>query len=183
MRTNASLCLGSTGYSVQVWAGTGSLFMRRFFGSSSVARRIPPAAPSFVKEVPIPRTAKTTEDVARVLGHEIAEGEPTPVDPAYLASVMPAAVGASALAAPEGTWYHIERSRAGNLPVYLDFNNAGGVWTEVRKVSGSAGALRNDLKAALELNNRDLWVKNAANSVVLRGDYREKVKALLKEKF
>jgi hypothetical protein len=141
-----------------------------------------------VKEVPIPRTAKTTQDIEKVLGHEISSADAeemsnTSRDSEYLASVMPSTISAQALVPPEGVWYHISRTHAGNLPVYLEYNNAGGVWTEIRKVSGNAGALRNDLKKALDLNKKDIWVKNAANAVVIKGNWRHQVNDLLRETF
>lgn len=158
--------------------------MRRFFGSSSIAQRLVPGAPSFVKQIPVPRTTKTSADVAEVLGHEIAgPAEDTQRDLPYLASVFPQEISADQLKQPEGVWYHVARSRTGKLPVYLDYNNAGGVWTEVRKVSGQAGALRNDLMNALGLQKKDIWVKNAANAVVIKGNWREEVKQILAEAF
>lgn len=154
--------------------------MRRFFSTSRAAFRIPPGAPSRVKEIPIPRTARTTSEINKYVDLTPEEAPETPITSEYVKTMFPDISSEPSLKnSSEGVWYHIARSRTGNLPVYTDYNNAGGVWTEVRKISGNAGALRNDLKAILGLQNNEIWVKNAANVVVIKGNVLKDVKRIL----
>lgn len=159
--------------------------MQRFFSTGAVVRRIPVCAPAHVKEIPIPRTAKSTAEVRKHLQHVEDSGvNPTPKpNPQVLAEYFPSADSPLNLRDPEGVWYHIERSRSGNMPVYTDYNKAGGVWTEVRKITGNVGALRNDLKIALGLAKTEIWVKNAAPIIVIKGNRSAEVKKLLSSVF
>lgn len=157
--------------------------MRRFFSTSRAALRIPPGAPSRVKEIPVPRTARTTSEINKYVDVTPRETPETPITSEYVKTMFPDISSEPSLKnsteSADGVWYHIARSRAGNLPVYTDYNNAGGVWTEVRKVTGNAGALRNDLKKLLGLQNNEIWVKNAANVVVIKGNKLKEIKRIL----
>lgn len=161
--------------------------MQRFFSTSAVVRRIPVGAPAHVKEIPIPRSVRSTAEVRNQLQHvedtSLEAGPTTTLNPQILAKYFPSASSSLKLRDPESVWYHIERSRSGNMPVYTDYNKAGGVWTEVRKIRGNVGALRNDLKKALNLPKNEIWVKNAAQVVVIKGNRSAEVKEILASAF
>ncbi|PRT53295.1 54S ribosomal protein IMG2, mitochondrial [Wickerhamiella sorbophila] len=136
--------------------------------------------PRGVKAVPIPQTARTTPEIKKYVE---ATGSPKPspaVKSQYVKSMMPETVDAAALDdTQEPVWYSIERTRAGNLPVYTDYNNAGGVWTEIRKISGNVSALRNDIKKQLDLPKKDIWIQDASKRIIIKGNHSQAVKQLL----
>lgn len=140
--------------------------------------------PRGVKAVPVPKSARTTAEIQKYVQ---ATGAPKPNRAAgskYVNTMMPETVDAAALNdTAEPVWYSIERTRAGNLPVYTDYNNAGGVWTEIRKISGNVGALRNDIKKQLDLPKKDIWIQDASKRIIIKGNHSQAIKQLLSTAF
>lgn len=141
-------------------------------------------SPKGLTRVPIPKEANKISEIGKYV--EIPQSAELP-HTTGLEKVLPSQVSVDALKtqipSESKVWYFVERTKSGNLPVYTDYNNAGGVWTEVRKIQGNAGALRNDLKAALDLSKREIWVQDTSNRVIIKGNHSQTVKEILGQAF
>lgn len=136
--------------------------------------------PRGMKAVPLPKTARTTPEIQKYVEATGSAPQTPGLQSQYLKSMMPDTVDAATLNATSSpVWYFVERTRAGNLPVYTDYNNAGGVWTEVRKITGNVGALRNDIKKVLNLEKKDIWVQDASKRIIIKGNHSQAVKEYL----
>ncbi|KAK3817897.1 MAG: mitochondrial large subunit ribosomal protein-domain-containing protein [Linnemannia elongata] len=64
--------------------------------------------------------------------------------------------------------YFVERTKAGQLPVYSEFKNAGTrPLTIIRKIQGNATALKTDLLVTYP--NTEIRVNERSNQVILKG--------------
>ncbi|KAF9542951.1 hypothetical protein KI688_011933 [Linnemannia hyalina] len=64
--------------------------------------------------------------------------------------------------------YFVERTKAGQLPVYSEFKNAGTrPLTVIRKIQGNATALKTDLLVTYP--NAEVRVNERSNQVILKG--------------
>ncbi|OAQ35337.1 hypothetical protein K457DRAFT_132628 [Linnemannia elongata AG-77] len=64
--------------------------------------------------------------------------------------------------------YFVERTKAGQLPVYSEFKNAGSrPLTIIRKIQGNATALKTDLLVTYP--NTEIRVNERSNQVILKG--------------
>lgn len=141
--------------------------------------------PRGLQGIPIPRGASRIRDIEQVVGPRSALTSGSRSSPKWVQKFFPDSVAVEDLADQhEGkAWYFVERTRAGNVPVYTDYNNAGHCWTEVRKIHGSAGALKNDLKKVLDLPKKDIWVLDSSNRILIRGNHCARVRQILKSQF
>ncbi|KAF9286317.1 hypothetical protein BGZ88_009132 [Linnemannia elongata] len=83
-----------------------------------------------------------------------------------------AAAAAPAVSATKTTTlprtYFVERTKAGQLPVYSEFKNAGTrPLTIIRKIQGNATALKTDLLVTYP--NTEIRVNERSNQVILKG--------------
>lgn len=140
-----------------------------------------------MKHIPIPRTVRTTKEVRKILQTEQPSGTTNLRPVEYLERMFPENVDPSTLHAQNlgnhNVWYHVDRTRSGNLPVYTDYNNAGGVWTEIRRISGNVSALRDDLKAYLDLPKKDIWIQDTSKHIVIKGNRCSGVRKFLEQSF
>lgn len=81
--------------------------------------------------------------------------------------------------------YFIERSRVGNIPVYVDYRGGGNkIVTEIRKIQGNAVELKKDLQAKLPLIPEKNWrVIPQSNKIEVKGNYAFEIKNVLKNSF
>lgn len=76
--------------------------------------------------------------------------------------------------------YFVQRSATGNLPVYLDVKNGGGVTTELRKIEGNAVKLRDDLQNKLPHIPKKSWkCVLQSNKIVVKGNVVGDIKRIL----
>ncbi|KAF9335187.1 54S ribosomal protein L49, mitochondrial [Linnemannia elongata] len=88
------------------------------------------------------------------------------------ASTSTSAAAAPAVSATKTTTlprtYFVERTKAGQLPVYSEFKNAGSrPLTIIRKIQGNATALKTDLLVTYP--NTEIRVNERSNQVILKG--------------
>ncbi|KAG0071261.1 mitochondrial large subunit ribosomal protein-domain-containing protein [Linnemannia elongata] len=88
------------------------------------------------------------------------------------ASTSTSAAAAPAVSATKTTTlprtYFVERTKAGQLPVYSEFKNAGTrPLTIIRKIQGNATALKTDLLVTYP--NTEIRVNERSNQVILKG--------------
>lgn len=134
--------------------------------------------------MPIPRSVSKIKDIKQVV--ESRDVQPAnSLSAGRVRSFFPDSIEASNLIDQHDgkAWYYVERTRAGNIPVYTDYNNAGHCWTEVRKIRGSAGALKNDLKKLLDIPKKDIWVIDTSNRILIKGNHCAKVREILRAQF
>lgn len=81
------------------------------------------------------------------------------------------------------TWYNVKRSRAGSLPIYTEYLNNGAVRTIVRKIEGDVSQLRCDIKQALNLVKKDIYIKDTSKHIVLKGNKASVLREYLGQKF
>ncbi|GMM53051.1 mitochondrial 54S ribosomal protein [Starmerella bacillaris] len=139
---------------------------------------------SQLKQVPVPRTARTTAEIGKYVEHDHSEAlteTKTPLDKEYLAKMFPPLTESinPLLTPTPGKWYNLRPSRNGKLPIYTDYNNAGHCWTEVRRIEGDIALFRSDLQDALNLTNKEVFVKQASPTVVLKGNRVAELRTLL----
>ncbi|GAV53852.1 hypothetical protein ZYGR_0AK03540 [Zygosaccharomyces rouxii] len=80
--------------------------------------------------------------------------------------------------------YYMQRSATGNLPVYLDVKNGGSVVTELRKIQGNVIKLRDDLQEQLpHIPKENFKCIMQSNKLVIKGDFIQDVKRVLKTTF
>lgn len=138
---------------------------------------------SQMQRVPVPRTARTTNEILNEFEkhHGTAEpADPVKLDKTYLSKMFPPLTEELSFKATEGVWYNLKRSRNGRLPVYTDYNNAGHCWTEVRRIQGDVSAFRADLQKALNLDKSAVFIKSAAPTVVVKGNRAAEIREVLK---
>lgn len=139
---------------------------------------------SQLRAVPVPRGAQRTREILEFVAERHGKPQPPqpqPRDAAYLARMFPPLGTALRLTPSPGVWYNVTRSRFGHLPVYTDYNNAGHCWTEVRRIEGSVPAFREDLQAALQLTKKEVFVKAASATVVVKGNRAKEIRELLQQ--
>jgi large subunit ribosomal protein L49 len=79
--------------------------------------------------------------------------------------------------------YHVERTKSNNFPVYADFKSHRMLkLTMVRRVTGDAHRLCNDLAGELSLEKGKYSVKHPSNIIVLKGRFKNKVIEFLRNK-
>ncbi|KAI1315203.1 hypothetical protein EDD11_001141 [Mortierella claussenii] len=100
------------------------------------------------------------------------------------ASSVGAEAGAAAAAAAKPTLprtYFVERTKAGQLPVYAEFKNAGSrSLTVIRKIQGNATALKTDL--LMTYPRAEVRVNERSNQVILKGLVMDDVRQWLTAK-
>jgi len=79
--------------------------------------------------------------------------------------------------------YHVQRTHSNNLPVYHDIKGGGTLKTTIiRRITGDASVLREELAKLFNLEKGKSSVKNPTNHVVLKGKYRDEVIKYLRER-
>lgn len=90
----------------------------------------------------------------------------------------PAFVAQSALPPPT---YHVTRTKSNSLPIYTEFKRGGNLHlTTVRKITGSAAALRDELRDFLDKATEDVTINSLTGHVVVKGHHSSLVGAFLK---
>ncbi|KAK9494137.1 mitochondrial large subunit ribosomal protein-domain-containing protein [Lipomyces doorenjongii] len=81
-------------------------------------------------------------------------------------------------------FYFVERTSAGNLPVYKELKNGGNlVITIVKGITGDAHALKKDIQAALGLTSERIAVNPVTRHIAMKGDYFVRTRDLLSTVF
>ncbi|KAJ8101734.1 mitochondrial large subunit ribosomal protein-domain-containing protein [Lipomyces tetrasporus] len=81
-------------------------------------------------------------------------------------------------------FYFVDRTSAGNLPVYKEFKNGGSlVVTIVKGIRGDALALKRDIQAALGLTSDRIAVNPVTHHIAIKGDYFVRTRDLLNTVF
>ncbi|KAK9236958.1 mitochondrial large subunit ribosomal protein-domain-containing protein [Lipomyces kononenkoae] len=81
-------------------------------------------------------------------------------------------------------FYFVERTSAGNLPVYRELKNGGNlVVTIVKGITGDAHALKKDIQAALGLTSERIAVNPVTRHIAIKGDYFVRTRDLLNTVF
>lgn len=79
--------------------------------------------------------------------------------------------------------YHIARTPGNNLPIYQDTRNGNTrKETIIRKIFGDAGALRDDIREALKLDEDKVWVGKTTGFVYIKGHHKNPVYTFLTHK-
>ncbi|RAR07227.1 structural constituent of ribosome [Stemphylium lycopersici] len=79
--------------------------------------------------------------------------------------------------------YHVSRSATNNLPIYTDYKRGGNLHqTTIRRITGDASALRDELRVFLNRKNEDVKVNSLTNQVVIKGHFKGEIDAFLKER-
>ncbi|KAF9937670.1 hypothetical protein BGZ67_001001 [Mortierella alpina] len=92
-----------------------------------------------------------------------------------------ASTAAAAAKSPLPRTYFVERTKAGQLPVYSEFKNAGTrPLTIIRKIQGNATALKTDLLTTYP--GADVRVNDRSNQVILKGLVMDDVRQWLTAK-
>lgn len=81
--------------------------------------------------------------------------------------------------------YFVERTKSGNLPVYLETKGGGTkLITVILKISGNIINLRNELQECLPNIERDKWsVVMQSKKIILKGNHISEVKKVLSKTF
>ncbi|KAK9365394.1 mitochondrial large subunit ribosomal protein-domain-containing protein [Lipomyces kononenkoae] len=81
-------------------------------------------------------------------------------------------------------FYFVERTSAGNIPVYREFKNGGNlVVTIVKGITGDAHALKKDIQTALGLPLDRIAVNPVTRHIAIKGDYFVRTRDLLSTVF
>ncbi|AAW42404.1 hypothetical protein CNBC1930 [Cryptococcus deneoformans B-3501A] len=93
------------------------------------------------------------------------------------------------LAGRREKWYHIMRTRQGELPVYAKYRNDGGCKTIVRKIEGDSHTLKDQLNEWFEQSHLDPFtrppqatVKPTNGEVQIKGHWVEEIKDFLSDR-
>nr|POE96937.1 54s ribosomal protein img2, mitochondrial [Quercus suber] len=79
--------------------------------------------------------------------------------------------------------YYVNRTSSKQLPIYLLRKRGGSLkLTQVRKIDGSAEALRDALRTELGLGDKEAVVNPITRHVVLKGHFKPQVQRFLKER-
>ncbi|KAL0252820.1 hypothetical protein I308_102212 [Cryptococcus tetragattii IND107] len=93
------------------------------------------------------------------------------------------------LASRREKWYHVMRTRQGELPVYAKYRNDGGCKTIVRKIEGDSHTLKDQLNEWFEQSHLDpftrppqVTVRPTNGEVQVKGHWVEEIKDFLSER-
>ncbi|TGZ82787.1 hypothetical protein EX30DRAFT_394057 [Ascodesmis nigricans] len=76
--------------------------------------------------------------------------------------------------------YFIHRTNSKNLPVYQRKKTQGPkLETQIRKIEGDVGVLKDHLVEALQISKDDITVNRTTNQILIKGHCRQKVMDLL----
>lgn len=76
-------------------------------------------------------------------------------------------------------WYKVSRTKANQLPVYSDVRGNGHRVTVIRRIEGSVGLLKDDIRRALGLSKDEIKIKPTSNQIKIRGDRVHQIRQLL----
>lgn len=81
--------------------------------------------------------------------------------------------------------YFVERSRLGNLPVYLSYKTKMRIpYTEICNIHGDIVSLRNDLQTSLPFIPRESWkILPQSRKLVIKGDAAQLLRQALAKSF
>ncbi|OWZ70769.1 hypothetical protein AYX14_03825 [Cryptococcus neoformans] len=130
---------------------------------------------------PLPRPARTLSTATAPLSQSISTttqyAQPGAAEPEF------------DLAGRREKWYHIIRTRQGELPVYAKYRNDGGCKTIVRKIEGDSHTLKDQLNEWFEQSHLDPFtrppqatVRPTNGEVQIKGHWVEEIKEFLSER-
>ncbi|KAF2001084.1 hypothetical protein P154DRAFT_619702 [Amniculicola lignicola CBS 123094] len=122
---------------------------------------------------PFPKTKAKSPKAAATSPVELTPTSPKSSPPA--STPEPSGPQSITLSLPPAR-YHVARSHNKNYPVYTDYKRGGNLHlTTVRKITGEAAALRDELRIFLNKKEGDVNINNVTGHVVVKGFHKGEI--------
>ncbi|KAF2666567.1 hypothetical protein BT63DRAFT_403763 [Microthyrium microscopicum] len=140
-------------------------------------------------------TSIPSEDISETIARKVSKAENRGSSPAKIVSEGDSSTSAETTPASDSPLasqptteqpllpYHVSRSHRNGFPIYYDYKgNRTLHQTIVRKITGDAVALKNDLIEHLQIDKKLAHVKQPTNQVVIKGQYKTQITEFLQLK-